>query len=513
MTTRHYDVVVLGRSLGALTAAALLARREFRVLVLGHGGLPSSYRFEQRRLRRRAFTFLCAHSPVWRKVLHDLAQSQAFSRRLTALDPMFSLLAADRRLELPPDRDTFSKEIEREFPEVQQLVDELYGRLSSANAALDAVFERETIWPPGTLWERWETNRALANVPLGVGETAQHLLAKFPSAHPYRNVALLPALFASDLDPRADLTALSLARLHGSWIRGLFTPPEGHDDLESFLLERIRAHGGECRLESRVASLIVRRGRVSGIWEEGEDEPMGTEALVSSEPGYALMDLAEGQGVPSVVQQRWPRLSVAGGRFVCNLVLKSRGLPEQLSQESFLLPPSNRLDDPAQPCLHLQRYPASEDETLLTAELLLPRNAELGLRDARSAALATLRFHFPFLDEHLLVVDSPHDGLPLHDYSQGSKRDIDRFQLTDVPPGAEPMETLWHIPPTGFLEVSGEPLRGPIKSTFLVGKSVLPGLGQEGEILAAWSVARLLTKNDAVRQRRRRQMWTKIETA
>ena len=42
MTNRHYDAVVLGRSLGSLAAAALLARRDFRVLVIGQGQKPST---------------------------------------------------------------------------------------------------------------------------------------------------------------------------------------------------------------------------------------------------------------------------------------------------------------------------------------------------------------------------------------------------------------------------------------------------------------------------------------
>ena len=86
MPSRYYDAIVLGRSLGALTAAALLSRRDFRVLVLGQGQGPQTYRFEGRVLYRRAFTFLGASSPAFRRVLQELAYSPQFRRRTSRQD-------------------------------------------------------------------------------------------------------------------------------------------------------------------------------------------------------------------------------------------------------------------------------------------------------------------------------------------------------------------------------------------------------------------------------------------
>jgi hypothetical protein len=40
---------------------------------------------------------------------------------------------------------------------------------------------------------------------------------------------------------------------------------------------------------------------------------------------------------------------------------------------------------------------------------------------------------------------------------------------------------------------------------------VLPCLGQEGELLAAWGVARIITGSDNRRARMRRDMWSRIE--
>src|SRR5690606_39709414 len=90
VTARHYDVVVLGRSIGGLAAAALLARREFRVLVLGQGQAALTYPVEGHPLCRRTFTMLSATSPSFRRIVQELAQSQRFRRTTEPLDPMFS---------------------------------------------------------------------------------------------------------------------------------------------------------------------------------------------------------------------------------------------------------------------------------------------------------------------------------------------------------------------------------------------------------------------------------------
>jgi hypothetical protein len=44
-----------------------------------------------------------------------------------------------------------------------------------------------------------------------------------------------------------------------------------------------------------------------------------------------------------------------------------------------------------------------------------------------------------------------------------------------------------------------------------VGRSAMPALGQEGELLAAWSVARIITRTDRKKERMRREMWSKVE--
>lgn len=517
--SRHYDVVVLGRSLGALLAAALLARREFRVLLLGQGELPPRYRVQGRTLARRSFNLLAATSPVFRRVIQELAQTQKFRRLTTPLDPMFSYVGSDVRFEIPPDIDLFTREIEREFPEVRQPIAEFYADVSRLNGIADAAFEREAVWPPGTVLERLETGRSASALPsIKDGDADFPLLDRLPQDHAFRDVARLPALFACHYGTDArTLPPLALARLHGAWTRGVHTLPGGEGALEDFLIERIVAHGGACRLRSSATDLVVRRGKVIGIREDGEEEHVGTEAVVSNLSGEALAELSGGEGVTKRARENWPRVEVVGGHFVVALRVDPKLWPAPLGHESFLVPGATEL-----PTLHLSRLPDGDDlesdqKSLLLLAKTIVQNPLLDRRfGAREAVLATLRETFPFLDQHLWLVDSPHDGLPAWIYEQTEagrvRRQVDRVHLPETSPLAEPMQPRFAVKPLGYLGLAGEPVRGPVPGTYLLGPSVLPLLGQEGEVLAATSVVRILTGKDTKRQKRRRLMWTKIET-
>ncbi len=522
MTTRYYDAIVLGRSLGVLTAAALLARRDFRVLVLGHDDRHCDYRFDRLHFRRRAFTWLAGASPPWLSLLRELAQSPRFRRHLISLDPMFTALLPQKRLELPPDVDLFYKEIDREFPEVRQVVGELYAQFANINAAADEVFEHQATWPPGTFLERLQTKRIASSLPLIGSQESLDVLARFPAGHPFRELVALPAGFASNLaSPSSGLHPFALARLHGAWARGIHSIERGEDELIGFLVERIEAHSGLCRLNSRAASLVIERGAVAGIIEEGEEHPTGTANVISNLTGEAIAELAGGQGITASARRQWPRMVPAAGRFVMSLLVHREALPEPLSEESFLVASRTSRLDPRRPDVHLQRFDCARygegsgsrpEQALLVAEILLPRRGVLTLYEARDAVLTTLREHLPFLERHLIAVNSAYDGLPLWDYSSSVRVEIDRVHCKETSPGGEPMDPLWLPQSAGFLGLAGEPLRGPIPGTYLAGRSVLPALGQEGELLAGSSVARLITRKNRNRQRMRRQMWSRIET-
>ncbi len=527
MTAKYFDVIVLGRSIGALAAAALLARRDFTVLLLGQGAKPASYKLGQRTLRRRAFTMLTATSPAWTRMLVELAQTQTWNRLVQPASPMMQVLSPRRRLDIPPDMALFGREIDREMPEVRRVVDDLYAELARVNGAADEAFEQDAVWPPGTFWERRETGRYAAMLPYVRAEPDADLLVEFPRGHFFRNVVTTSVLFSTNL---ASLPPpFAVARLHGAFTRGLYTLSGGEDELERFLEGRIAAHGGRCLLDARARAFHMRRGTLSGVVVDGDDEPTGASFVITDQDGEGVAALSQGEGIHKRAQREWPRITSSVGRFVVTLCVRDAGLPAPLGVESFVLPADRQPTRQARvgvpvsrssastlafrPAIHLQRHPmpGAPGESILVAEVLLPDRSPVPISQMRELVLSTLGAELPFLERHLLVVDSVHDGLPPWVCEDGRLHLVDKWSRVGASAAAEPMMRQLDVDPPGYLGLGGEPIRGPIERSLLVGRSVLPGLGQEGQLLAAWAAARLVTRTDRRKERMRRDMWSKVE--
>lgn len=512
MPDRFYDVIVLGRSIGALAAASLLARRDFTVLIVGQGRRSASYQLDGRTLRRRAFTMLSASSPVWARVIGELAETQRWNRRVQMLDPMLQIAMEGRRFEIPPDAALFDREVEREFPAARRLVADLYANFARVTAAADAAFERDAIWPPGKFLERRQTGRVASTLPYARAEPHADLLAEFPRRHLYRRIVIESARIATDL--ATDPPAFAIARLHAAWTRGVAGLAGGEQELEDMFLERVTSNGGVHEMEERIASIEVKRGTICGVTLDGDTRSTGAGFVLSDSTGEEIAALSGGDGISKKAQREWPRIIPTTGRFVVSLLVRRIGVPEPLGAETLMFPTDQ--SDLRVP-IHLQRCRGDQpDEVLLVAEILRGERDPARLDELRGLVVRRLCEGLPFLERHLLIVDSVHDGLPVWRYEGNGDRatppiEIDRSALTNAAPTAEPMERQMEVDPPGYLGLAGEPLRGPIDRSLLVGSSVLPGLGQEGRLLAAAGAVRLVTQSDKRKARMRREMWTKLE--
>lgn len=521
MPSKYYDVVVIGRSLGALTAAALLARRDFTVLVVGQGRPGTDYTLEGRTLRRRTSTMLAGTSPVWARVMRELAHTQTWRRRAQPVEPALQILgsvpAAEHPKRKPPkplrldvcaDAERFAREVDRELPEVRRLVAELHAELARVNIAADECFEQDAMWPPGTFFERRETQKLVARLPFARAESHADLVGEFPREHVYRRIVTEAVRFTTDLAQPPP--AFAQARLLGSFARGLVVLEGGDQALENLLLERVTANGGEVALDERATHLSVKGGAVETVALDGIPGRLGAGFVLTDLTGEALANLTGGVGISERAQREWPRITPSTARFVVSVVAKRAAVPAPLAREAILL------GDPARSgvegrALHVERAGSvGSDEELLVVEVLLGERDGVALQDARRVIVERLCRAFPFFAQHLVLVDSVYDGLPVWSYERGVRREVERVDVR-LATRAEPMERQLEVDPPGFLGLGGEPVRGPIERSLLCGASVLPGLGREGRLLAALGAARLVTKADRRKTRVRREMWTKLE--
>jgi phytoene dehydrogenase-like protein len=512
----HYDVVVVGARLSTWVAAALLGKRGLRVLVLGQDELPPSYEVAGRTLPRGPFNFLPASSPIARKTLAELALQTTFRRHATAHDPAFQVAMPGMRFDLAAEPAVLLREIEREFPTITRTAEHVLSQLREGSLALDRALENDLAWPPETFFERRAHARATRHMLYGTPQEVDPLAA-LPEGHPFRFVLTAPARFADGIDPDS-LHGLRLARLFSSWATGgavlsgtpvnaavgarssspppLGTSTGGWSILRRALEESVRAHGGDIRERERIDAIEVKRGQVTSVRVAASGEQIGASwVLVGTDVATLLRLLPDRRPLEEVFEELGeptPRYY----RYTLNLVLRSEGVPMGLARDAFLV------RDPRRPLsaanlLHVETHPDDgSGERLMVIEALLPRRVVEDVpgyvETVREDLLASLGELVPFLGDHLILIDSPHDGRP----GRLVAENVDVEPLLKWQRGFRTMDIVHGYPITGALGITALPLRTPIRRMLLCNHQIVPGLGMEGELLAGSGAARLVEKTD-----------------
>ncbi len=517
MTHSSYDVVLLGLSLEPLVTAALLAKRGFRVLVLGQGELPPSYSVGGIVLPRAPFTFDAAHSPVARRILAELALSQLFRRRSVAFDPSLQVVLPRHRFDLSLDDPTLDREIARELPTVRRAVEDFHRQLARHAERVDPLFERDLVWPPDGFFERRELQRMLPSFPFERDGGGPDPLAELPERNAFRLIFDAPSRAFSSLDP-SQIPTFAVERLYGAWRRGAVKLAGGFDWLHRTLIDRIQTHGGEVRVTERAERILVRRGAAEGVMLTS-GESVGAGFLVHGQEVAALLRILPDRSALDPLFERVGEPSPRFFRYTLHVLLRAEGVPEGMARDVLFV------RDPARPRVgenflrievddgwgHGSRGDGPSERARLTVEALLPRRGVEEIpgyvATQRERILAALGELVPFLPDHAELIDSPHDGREAQNLVTGALHAAEEPWAR----GPRTMRAVYGYPVRGLLGVAGLPPRTPVRRLLLCGRHNLPGLGLEGSLVAAWSAARIVTRNDRRRDWMRRGLWTRME--
>jgi phytoene dehydrogenase-like protein len=508
VTRRFYDVIVLGADLGPLLTAAILAKRGFRVLVLGCGTLDDTYEEDDLRLPRWPSYFAVGDTPIVKRVFSDLALWQILRRKLQPLEPSYQVVLPRARLDVTRDRERYAEECAREFGDAARSIEAFYGRLDGLNARLDEFLGEDLPLPPDGFFERRRFQRASLQNPFGPYGDGAAVWGDIPEDHPFR-LAVLSQVRCATHGDAGRLTPLQVARLHGSWQAHGALPEGGLAGLRAFLRERILLHAGEIELGEAAAEIVMRRGRAVAVRRERDEEPTGAQYVVAGVETERLVTLF-GDSPPRALTEAAQACRPRHRRFTCNLIVRREVVPVGMARHVCFVPepPYLPIEDNL---LFLEVAPLDDARAVISIQAFaLAERVESDpgyLPELTRRIIDRAAWLVPSLERHLLGVSSPW-MLPERAGAGGAR--IPPAERLERSPARMP--GLPRLPDGSSLDLTCLSHRLAGRHLYLTGRDVIPGLGDEGVFLSAWAVARIITQKDPRRVRLRRELGSMIES-
>ncbi|HXU00001.1 MAG TPA: hypothetical protein VN903_03365 [Polyangia bacterium] len=493
MDTNFYDVVVCGGELSGLIAGALLARRGYRVMVLGHE--PAAAAFDAGGVTLSAAPALLPpldEAPTAR-VLKELDVTAHVKRKTATADPAFRLLLPGQRLDVVRDPAAQERELARAFGAAGGSVATVMERLREAARLLDPIFASAITLPPSGFWERREVGRLRSLLP----RPTTDLFAPLPLEHPFRVMAASPAVHgaahvAHDVGPICEARAFDVAR------RGEHCLEGGLAALQALLFARLELFGADRRERVTPVEIVVRRGRVAGIRVRPRDETIGCHHLLWAGSVAGLAAALAPDAVPPQKRPVVPR--VTGYRYGIAALVEREALGADLPPRVLAIGDPSRALTEDNAVAITTGPPSTRDPRQIPVwiECSVPAHlVEAGpsyLRALRGRITHVVRRLLPDFARHLILLSSPYDGLPAEHRNTPVPETTPPASLPSVPPPA-----LVSPPSPRSLDIVGLPHATAVKNLYLVGGENLPGLGLEGDLISGWGAARLFSSGPARR--------------
>lgn len=334
---RKSRVVVIGAGIGGLTAAALLARLGYQVLVLDQalvpGGCASTF-------KRRGFTFDVGATQVagleaggiHKRIFDEL---EVELPPATPCDPACAVVLPGETepINVWRDPEKWQEERQRQFPGSEPFW-QLLATLFDASWKFQG---RDPVLPPRNLWDLWQLASSvrpdtLVTLPftlMTVGD-ALRLYGLFENQRLRTFLDLQLKLYSQ---VNADQTAL----LYAATALGVSTEPQGLFHLKGSmqvlsdrLVEALEKYGGKLLMRhtveqidvsgNKATSVTIRSQKTDQVWTETADH------VVANVTVQNLVKLL-GKNAPAGYQKRVAKLPPASGAFVIYLGVDQSAIP------------------------------------------------------------------------------------------------------------------------------------------------------------------------------------------
>jgi phytoene dehydrogenase-like protein len=484
-TTNHYDLIVLGTDFAGLVAAALVARRGKRVLLIPHGPIDGRYRLARRGFALDTAPLVHLRCPAVRRVFEELGLWTQIRREHRAIEELVHWALPEHRLDLEPAGEGWEQEIEREFPRdpVAEAWEHRRQWSEATDELLDELLGSDNALVADGFWGRRFLNRVSSQLPAADFDE----LGPLTVDHPLRAQSRAVEAWLQHLVP-AQLGKAASLRLSRLWDRGPKDRSGGAPSLREQLIQRLELKSGEVKPNLRVAEILHKRGRVTGISLLGKRDRYGCDHMVvATDPRRLIDGPLVRESLPKPMQVSLANIETAARRFVLHLDIDERGIGPGLEGLVVSVPRGAR---PAAASgighLYLRMEPGPR-EGLRSLSVVRVLGPEESTEDMRERILAELgeRGILPFAEPWLRLVHSPHDG---REATDGAGRRLEALGGdTALRLTMDPLYRLTGGEPS--LGVGLLPHSSGIKNLYFASRMTYPGLGLEGEFAAGWAAA------------------------
>lgn len=327
-----FDVIVIGAGTGGLTAAALLARRGKRVLVLDQHTVPGG---NATTFSRPGYTFDvglhylggCHPNGLIPRILRAAGADPVFFEEMDP-DGYDILLFPDLEFRVPKGIEAFRERLRNAFPGERRGIDRYCSLLRSLERLV-----HESANPAKTLWNllrsplllRW-ANRSFADF---LQSCTRDVRLRALLAGQHGNYALPPS--------RASL--LIGAGVAEHYLEGAYYPRGGGQILSDCLAASIEAVDGKILLRSRAQEILVRNGRAVGVRFQnpylGVQEVGARYVLSNADVKETLLRLIPEGVLPSRTRERARRWEMAPALFVAYLGVRRAALENRQTRSNY----------------------------------------------------------------------------------------------------------------------------------------------------------------------------------
>ncbi len=490
--SQHFDVAVVGTQLSGIIAAALIAKRGRRVVLVDHGEQTNSYRRNGFRLPLIPTLVPNLDDSPPAKIVHqELALGPQLRAKLETPTTSFQAIMPGHRIDVRSSPEAWLGELKLEFPELVDQVRDFFTRLIQIDGEISAFLAQQPKLLPSGFFDGFKVKRTLAEMEhLDVPFEEHPIFQSIPTDHPIREVLLGPLSFFGNLSAQSP-SAFHAIRLIARYYRGTVTFTDRLFDMADVFVKAAEEAGVTVRRGALVKTIQPNGAKLHELELADGRHSFTADFFIDNATSPFEELLPQGKAQAKLAAER-SILRPVGSLMVLNILAKREVVPNGMAESVFLLNgrQQQRGNEPADPPLFLRRYPAQridaqgsrkvDDDQHVVFSVACPvRTSEITRSPARMQALraqmaSRVARLVPFLNEYI-VDQSIASDTSAWDADTDMTRTIDPWALHPI---YEPSER-----PVLGIAVKRE--KGYFKNLVRCGRDVIPGLGLEGEYVAA----------------------------